>query len=343
MTRDGLRGALSHGNVRAFLRVIREGESRQADDAYRLENGGRVLPEYPAEHPSKGLKSPPGKAFGAYQFLASTWEGLVRQYGFESMSPQNQDEAAVALILERRGALDAILAGRLDEACRLLNRVWTSLPGGSEENAATKRARETYEKWGGALFNPDSLETEHYGDTPMAPIILPLLQIAAQFLPQLAEKFGSGSEVANRNLAAGKVLAEAITTATNSPNLQAAVEKMQSDPEAVKAAKVAVAQEWPELFEIGGGIKAAREAAESQSGDWRKLVFSLPFVGIILFTPAIWAVVAASVFKAPWLLEMDPQLRGTVIGFVMGTLAGSICGYIFGSSMTKTPAQPSKG
>lgn len=370
MNRADLRAALSHPNVAAFLRVIREGESRQDDSAYRLENDGtprgRVLPDYVVEHPSKGLRSPPGRAFGAYQFLASTWAGLVKKHGFENMGPACQDEAAVALILGR-GALDEVLAGDLDGAFYLLHPEWTSLPGGSEENAATKRLRRVFVEWGGQIkaapeaapgFDPDSLAGEHYGEAVtestinpvpsadeqearMSPFILPALELAAKYLPALAEHFSSGSKSAVRNIAAGKVIADAITEATGSPNIQAAVEKLESrDPQATAAAKSAVADVLPMLVEAGGGgIKGARDAAEAQSGDWRKLIFSLPFVGLVVFTPAIWAVVAAAVFKAPWLLELDAQLRGTVIGFVLGTIAASIVGYIYGASMTKAPVQ----
>ena len=46
--------------------------------------------------------------------------------------------------------------------------------------------------------------------------------------------------------------------------------------------------------------------------------------------------VAAAVFRASWLLEMDPQMRGTVIGFVMGTIAGGIVMYVYGASMSKS-------
>ena len=181
----------------------------------------------------------------------------------------------------------------------------------------------------------------------MAAPLIPIAIAAAQaFLPRLAELIpglgavlGSGSEVQKRNVAAAAMIADAVTKTVGEPNLQAAIEQIERDPAKLAEVRQVVSDILPTLVEAGGGgIKGAREHAEAQSGDWRKLIFSLPFVGIILFTPAIWAVVAASVFRADWLLVMDPQLRGTVIGFVMGTLAGSICGYVFGSSMSKAPA-----
>lgn len=380
MNRDDLRAALSHPNVAAFLRVIREGESRQDDSAYRLENDGtprgRVLPDYVVEHPSKGLRSPPGRAFGAYQFLASTWAGLVKKHGFENMGPACQDEAAVALILGR-GALDEVLAGDLDGAFYLLHPEWTSLPGGSEENAATKRLRRVFVEWGGQIkaapeaapgFDPDSLAGEHYGEAVtestinpvpsadeqeahnMAAPLIPIAIAAAQaFLPRLIEliptlgaAFGSGSEVQKRNVAAATMIADAVTKTVGEPNLQAAIERIERDPAKLAEVRQAVNDILPTLVEAGGGgIKGAREAASAQSGDWRKLIFSLPFVAMLLFIPTIWAVVAAAVFKASWLLELDAQMRGTVIGFVMGTVAGSIVMYVYGASMTKSAPHPS--
>lgn len=351
MNRDDLKKALEDFNVQAFLRVIREGESSQGDEAYRMQNGGKVFPEYQLEHPSKGLKSPPGRAFGAYQFLASTWAGLCKLYGFSDMNPETQDEAAVALI-HGRGALDEVVEGKFQDACYLLNREWTSLPGGPEQNRKTAHALDTYIKYGGKLysqFDPDTLDTEYYGpqEEPMPAPLVPIAIAAAQaFLPRLAELipslgsiFGSGSEVQKRNVAAATLLADTVTRTMGEPNLQAAMEKIERDPEKLAEVRRVVDDLIPALTEAGGGgIKGARDAAAGQSGDWRKLVFSLPFFGMIVFTPTIWAVVAGAVFKFPWLLEMDSQLRGTVIGFVMGTIAGGIVMYVYGASMTKSVA-----
>ena len=364
MTRADLRAALANQNVAAFLRVIRESESRQTEDAYRLENGGRVLPEYPVEHPSKGLKSPPGRAFGAYQFLASTWAGLVRQYGFENMSPQCQDEAAVALIAGR-GALKAVMSGSFEEACALLHKEWTSLPGGSEENAATERALQTWKKWHAILEHSqpveDTLATEHYGERVdesvirpvpsadeqeenMAPIIAAILPTLIKAAPDLIRLFGKGEQSDRNALVAEKVGALAVQV-TGAVNEQEAARVLASSPAKAQEFRAAVADnfdQWMGMAVKFHGLEEdsrqrAREAAAGQSGDWRKLIFSLPFVGLMVFVPTVWAVVAASVFKAPWLMEMDPQLRGTVIGFVLGTIAASIVGYIYGASMTKAP------
>jgi len=332
VNRADLQEALSLKNVRAFLRAIRNGESSQLDSAYRLENGGRLLPECPVEHPSKGLKSPPGKAFGAYQFLASTWAGLVKQYGFTDMSPQSQDEGAVALIAERKGALAAVKEGRFDEACRILHPVWTSLPGGSEENKLTANARSTYEAWGGAYFNPDSLETEHY-EAPMAFPIIPLLTAfgpeLVKLIPQFASMFGSGSEVQIRNAKAAEAAVSAVVQATNSPNLQAAIEKMQADPEAAKAAQIAAAEVLA-LVEVGGGIVEARKASyDASQVDWWK---NPAVIVAILVLPLVYMVVSAVVFGAGGQTWSDDVKTLTVTAILSGAL-GSITGFFLGSSL----------
>ena len=354
MNRADLRAALSHPNVQAFARVVREGESRQDDWAYRMRYGGLgKRPEYFQsfdDHPRIYEPTVGGKrssAAGAYQATATTWDEERRKYGWPDFSPGCQDEFFVARLLYR-GAIKAVMDGNLEEACRLCKDEWTSLPGGSEENAATARARETYLKWGGYLSAApvDTLATEHYGEAVtestvkpvpsadeqeahMAPVIIPLLQVAAQFLPQIAGLFGSGSEVANRNLAAGKVLADAIVTATNSPNLQAAVEKMAADPEAAKAARAAVAEVMT-LGEVGGGIVEARKAAyDTAQVPW----WMNPAVIVaVLVLPLVYMVVSAVVFGVGGQAWSDDVKTLTVTAILSGAL-GSITGFFLGSSL----------
>lgn len=303
MDRADLRAALSHPNVAAFLRVIRQGESRQDDSAYTIMFGGQHFDAPPWNHPGRinvvgSLRS---SAAGAYQFLKGTWDVVEAGYGFPDFSPACQDEAAVALIHGRK-ALEDVKAGRFEDAVRKCAKEWASLPFSpyGQPTLTLELAREVYQAWGGRFapppaaendpyaFNPDSLDTEHYEspvkETPMAPIILPLLQVAATLIPQLAEKFGSGSEVSNRNIAAARVIGDEIVKATNSPNLQAAVERMQEDPQALKAARAAVSNAWPELFEAGGGgIEGARRAAQSPEFPfWKNAAFWISLILIVM-------------------------------------------------------------
>jgi muramidase (phage lysozyme) len=56
-------------------------------------------------------------AAGAFQFLSRTWDECAKALGLTDFSPASQDLAAVFLI-DRRKALDDVLAGRFDEAVR---------------------------------------------------------------------------------------------------------------------------------------------------------------------------------------------------------------------------------
>lgn len=351
MKREDLREALSNPNVAAFLRVIRQGESRQDDSAYTIMFGGQHFDAPPWLHPLKlnvvgSLKS---TAAGAYQFLSSTWAAVQSAYGLPDFSPQCQDEAAVALI-KGRGALEDVKAGRLEEAIKKCSREWASLPYSPYGQPTMKyeQALLVYRAWGGRLaepapqpaFNPDSLETEHYGDKPMSPFILPALEIAAKFIPQLAEKFASGSEVAKRNVAAGHVIAEAITAAAAEPNIQAAVEKIASDEGAREAAKQAVAVKFAELFEVGGGVDAARKA--SKSGElpfWLNGAFWISLILILM--PFMLLVDIFYVHPANYDANLRTQIVTAVL-MVIGMVGAFWLGTSFGSQR-KTNILAEKG
>ena len=145
---------LDNGNTWAFLRVIRQGESDQTDEAYRMMFGGSLFDTPPWEHPRmlhtfNGLSS---TAAGAYQILLRTWDGLVEQYGFPDFSPQSQDLAAIALI-KGRGALDDIKQGNLGEAIRKCKLEWASLPYSpyQQPTRTLAQAIETFNDFGGRI------------------------------------------------------------------------------------------------------------------------------------------------------------------------------------------------
>lgn len=345
MNRVGLLAALDDGNVRAFLRVIREGESSQDASAYTICYGGSHFSAPPWDHPRKPITAGAwtSTAAGAYQFLSKTWDAVSSAYALEDFSPGNQDLAAVALIHGRK-ALEDVKAGRFEDAIRKCAKEWASLPFSpyGQPTMTLDEALLVYKAWGGKvaepvkpsmwdIFDPDSLATEHYGtEAPMAPIILPLIQAAASLIPMLAEKFGSGSEVANRNIAAAKVLGEEIVKATKTPNLEAAIYKMQAEPEALAAAKAAVANVYPELFEVGGGAVEARKAASSTDQiDWWR---NPAVIVAILVLPLVYMVVSAVVFGIGGQAWSDDVKTLTVTAILSGAL-GSITGFFLGSSL----------
>jgi muramidase (phage lysozyme) len=144
-----LEEALQHPNVRAMLQVIRYAEGTTGDKGYQMLFGGETWScDDSTKHPNKTISKGgetcdvftkhPNKtiskedytttAAGAYQFLSSTWEELVKQYGFQDFSPHNQDLGAVALI-KKRGALEDVKSGRFREAIYKISWEWASLPG----------------------------------------------------------------------------------------------------------------------------------------------------------------------------------------------------------------------
>lgn len=334
MTRDELLGIVAHDNVSAFLRLIRQGESSQDDSAYTVMFGGKHF-ESIEDHPrikntAAGLTS---TAAGAYQFLARTWDEMAKQYGLNDFGPTNQDIAACGLIL-RRKALDDVVAGRIHEAIRKCRLEWASLPGSTYGQPTQKleKAIAVYQQYGGRLASqaaPVAVAPKEV--KPMAPIVLPLLEMAASLIPQLGSLFGSGSEVSNRNLQAGKVIADTLVKATESVNLQEAVERIQNDPASLQAAKAAVAQVWPEITESGGGgIKAAREAAfaPDQVPFWRNPAFVIA----LAILPLVYMVATSILFGVGQQTWSDDIKMMFVTAVVSGAL-GSITGFFLGSSL----------
>ena len=351
MTRDDLLAALTHDNVQAFLRVIRQGESSQDDNAYRTIFGGKLFDVPPWEHPNElvrlnGLQS---TAAGAYQFLARTWYSLVKQYGFPDFSPSSQDQAAVALIAGR-GALDDVIAGRLDAAILKCAKEWASLPGSlyGQPTQTLKDCREIFAAYGGReapsspVSQPDGPSSSQKVDQssykvaqevkPMPAILAALLPTILQSIPQLISVFGSGndSEVAKRNQAAGVIVADTLVKATNAVNLEDAVTKIQSDPQALAAAHDAVNDLLPRLVEAGGGgIDGARKA----SADPSQLPFykQPAFVFLVAATPLVYMLAVSVLFGVGGGTWSDDAKMMVATG-ILGVLTGGGA-YFWGSSV----------
>lgn len=140
----GVDDVLKLPNVRAFLAVIRHGEtSARGADAYRMINGGGLFAAPPWAHPGGS------RAAGAYQFKAATWQKIAGIMGLKDFAPLNQDRAAVGY-LAYLGALECVKAGNTAAAYRACNKGWTSLPGGAEMGIYGR----TVNKADGALLTP---------------------------------------------------------------------------------------------------------------------------------------------------------------------------------------------
>ncbi len=114
---------VAFGNLRAFLAVIREGES---SDNYRALVGGGEFQSFalhPAETGWPGIRrGDDGRlttAAGAYQITRTTYRDL----GGGNFSPESQDLMAIRLLI-RRGAYPFVIAGDVAGAVAKLPNEW---------------------------------------------------------------------------------------------------------------------------------------------------------------------------------------------------------------------------
>lgn len=148
-------------NLKAFLDTLAHSEIGPrllalSDRGYNVCVGS--TPERPilfksyATHPQLRCVALNSDAAGRYQFMGRYWMHYKTQLGLPDFGPDSQDRWAIQLIRECR-ALDAIAAGRFDEAVNLCRSRWASLPGagyGQHENALAS-LRDAYTNAGGTL------------------------------------------------------------------------------------------------------------------------------------------------------------------------------------------------
>ncbi|GAA6121439.1 glycoside hydrolase family 104 protein [Acidovorax sp. FG27] len=300
--------ALTHGNVRAFLRMLRHGEGTAGEDGYRVMFGGGLFDSF-ADHPRQAITRKLGGNFitstaaGAYQFLSRTWDGLVKQYGFADFGPKNQDLGAVALIQGRK-ALDDVIAGRFEDAVRKCAREWASLPGSpyGQPMVTMARARQEYEDAGGtysaelpaAATSPIASITPTTQEAPVTPFVAAVLPSLIDLVPKLGKIFSSGSETAERNIKAAEVVVSAAKEAIGARNEQELMETIKADPEAAAQVRAAIEAQWFRLEELGGGIAAAREA---------NAMYLQPNAPGFWLNPAFW--VSAGFLLMPLMILLD--------------------------------------
>lgn len=160
-------------NRKAFLDVIAHSEFgvamlAQSDDGYNVITGSRqgkmiLFSDY-SKHPRKAIWFPKlrnpktgtlglwSTAAGRYQFTWPTWNELAQANGLSGFSPVIQDIGGI-LKIRQRGALDAVDAGRFDEAVFKCRKEWASLPGanyGQHENSLAS-LQEVFVDAGGVL------------------------------------------------------------------------------------------------------------------------------------------------------------------------------------------------
>lgn len=136
--------ALQNPNVRAFLDMLSAAEHTE-EHGYHTAFGGAKLAGL-QDHPRtrKGFTQTDGKkntssAAGRYQFLERTWDDVAEKLKLPDFGAQSQDLAAVEL-LNRAGALNAVMTGDFATAVQKSGKTWASLP--SSPYAQPKRSME---------------------------------------------------------------------------------------------------------------------------------------------------------------------------------------------------------
>lgn len=305
-------------NLRAFLRVIRHGETSQEPRAYQTIVGGGFAPDNDA-HPRRRVYIDSlnlwSTAAGAYQFLSRTWDGCARALELTDFSPRSQDIAAVYLIRGRK-ALDDVLNGRVHDAIRKCALEWASLPGSpyGQPVVSLQKALEVYAAWGGsespaataAPAVPEVTPTTTTEDRPMLPasVLVPIGIELAKLLPSFAKILKPDSERAQIN---AEVLAkgvEVITTAVGARNPAEALEVIRENPEQQAAADDAVKFHALSIIEAGGGgIAGAREflMAASQGA----------------YGGMVWKIVAGITASAVGFLLLANLMAGSMMAFAI--------------------------
>ena len=346
--------ALASTNVRAFLAMIRHGEGTADDDGYRRMFGGRLFDGY-ADHPRQPQTFPLKKggtltstAAGAYQFLSKTWDGLVRQWGFQDFSPHNQDLGAIALILGRK-ALDDVIAGRFDIAVEKCSREWASLPGSpyGQPTTTLDKAREIYTEAGGCFAEEPVVKPDQSYAAPdlfvtptkepiMAPFLLAALPALFEAAPKLVKALSDdGTTVPERNLKALEIVVDTAKQAVGAQNEQALAEALK-DPQAAAVVRQAIDASWAQITDASGVPEARKaDAAQVASGEpvWR----SPSFVISIALLPVLYLIVGAVVglFGQPF----SDDVRSAIANGVVGLILGGLSGYYWGTttSRNRTP------
>lgn len=356
-------GALAEPNVRAFLRVIREGESSQVESAYLTIVGGGLAASY-VDHPRKLIKlerlGVSSTAAGAYQFLSRTWDECVKALDLPDFSPSSQDLAAVFLI-SRRGALGDVIAGRIEAAIAKCNREWASLPGSpyGQPVMTMAKALAVFAKYARApaedqRVTPAPIETRELPkEAPMPAPVGFLWGLASTlidvFTPLAKEKVSK--EMARHTdspAVADRIAQGVIDTAkalTNQADPVAAVVAAKADPAIVEQIQTSVLDDLDRLAPVLDKIaqwdtqawqseEASRDAAAARASMAK--TDQDPFLtrSIIVLLAALLAVAALLIALLAW-LGKDVQ---TLIGFwislaaVVGSKFGTRYDHQYGSS-----------
>jgi putative chitinase len=171
---------------------------------------------------------------------------------------------------------------------------------------------------------------------PIPAFVAAALPMLVESIPKLGRLFGSGSEVAERNVKAAELAVQIVQQATGAPNAQAAAEAIKADPAALQTAAQAIEARWFELAEAGGGgIDGARKADLARSADGlRGLLASHSFWIALALLPLVYIVVL-SIIGVVGTATWSDDVRASIAGLIVGTIVGGLMGYYFGQTTSR--------
>lgn len=362
MNITSLQSALRARNMRAFLRVIREGESSQGDDAYRTLFGGGLFGDL-SKHPNRTITANgyTSTAAGAYQFLSKTWNECRDVLNLRGFTPAEQDLAAVFLI-QRRGALDDVLEGRIEDAIAKCGREWASLPGSpyGQPVMTLEKAMRTYRAWRendpevpaatpmppapekrqeAPMPAPPRPDAEPYAAAPATQLEKPdmaipavltwALPILAEVVPRLGKMFGSGSAVSERNLAATTIALDVAKKAVGAANEQELIERVKADPSAAQAVRDAVDANWAKIHAAHEeSIGAARQFVTAQPQ--RVVILNMLFHEILALVMIL--ISAAGGITALFYTSLGNEIKSAIVTLMLIGGWNGVKEFYFGGS-----------
>lgn len=175
---------------------------------------------------------------------------------------------------------------------------------------------------------------------PLPAILGALLPTLIESVPKLGKLFGSGSEVAERNVKAAELAMQIAQDALGARNAQEAVEIAKADPAAAAKASEAIEARWLELTEAGGdGIAGARKADAARSGgSWWQ---SPSLLVTLLLLPLVYLVVGSVV--GLWGQAWPADVRAAIATAVVSLIVGGAAGYYWGQTTSRNRSTSQTG
>lgn len=362
--------ALAHPNVRAFLRVIRSGESSQDGSAYRwlfgsTQSNPKLFDSF-ASHPRvKTYEKFDGQfikngrldyttAAGAYQIVGSTWDECVAALGLPDFSPESQDIAAVFLI-DRRHALGDLLEGRVTDAINKLGQEWASLPSAKYGQPTVKleEALKVYQAYGGTTgpgaeprqSDDPAQQSQEATAMPLPALAAPLLMGLAGtlidvFKPLVKEKFTKEMarhtdkpEVAEQIAVS---LIESARALTGKSDPVAAVAAAREDPAVIAKLESSALADLDKMLPLLERLNAMEQSNISSAREYNAaepLFIDTPWVKLRFVHVLSLAFVSFSGWFATTHWEsLTPELRGAVITLMVIAGWNGVRDYWMGSS-----------